>query len=221
MQPKTHAFVITAAVERARAPWLERHLPDLLAGHEEEDDFHVFGLRLRAPGLTHSYRPGSRFGELWAPSARTCLLRCVERARSAVTAEAAARWLGRACHLLGDLAVPARTRGVWHLLGDPLETFWENHARELAGFMSEVPTPEHACPEDHVEALARASAAHPADTTRTPWGAFVFRRWGRGLALEPDVVENQARALLPLAVAHTSGLLTAEAQRFTAALHRD
>ncbi len=211
MQPNTHAFVIRAAVERAGDAWLTRHLPELLAGNDREDDFFVLGLRLRAPGLTHSYRPGSRFGELGAPSAKTCLLRCVERARHAASSRVAASWLGRAAHLLGDLAVPARTRGVWHLLGDPLEAYWESHASELASLLQVSPPLHCGSPDEHVEALARASAAHPADTTRTPWGALALR-WGRGVKLERDEIEKQARALLSLAVAHTQGLLSGEAR---------
>ena len=131
MQPKTHAFVIEAAVVASEKPWLCQHLPDILQGCRDEDVWLVGHLRLRAPGLTHSYKPGSAYGELFARSARSCLERCVQRARESACDRAAARFLGRACHLLGDMAVPARTRGVWHLLGDPLETFWESHGAEL------------------------------------------------------------------------------------------
>jgi hypothetical protein len=182
-------------------------LQQLLRGNDAEDDFVFAGLRLRAPGLTHSYRPGSRFGELGAPSALTQLRRCWQRASHARSPELTAFWLGRACHLLGDMAVPARARGVWHLLGDPLELFCEAHVDHLADLL---PDPLPHCvgpPEAHAEALARAACAEAADTTRTPWGALRFRLLGSGERLTDAEVERQARRLLPLAVSHTRGLL--------------
>ena len=109
--------------------------------------------------------------------------------------------------LLGDMAVPARTRGVWHLLGDPLETFWESHAEGLAELLPDELPPCTGLPEALAEALARASSAEPADTTRTPWGALGHRLLGKGERLTDTEVERQARCLLPLAVSHTRALL--------------
>lgn len=207
MQPRTHAFLIQAAVARSGSAWLEHSLPQLLRGNDAEDDFVVAGFRLRAPGLTHTYRPGSRFGELGAPSALTQLRRCWQRAAFARSPEMTAFWLGRACHLLGDMAVPARTRGVWHLLGDPFELFCEAHVDRLAELLPD-PLPHCAGPpEAHADALARAACAQPADTTRTPWGALGFRLFGRGERPSDAEVERQAHYLLPLAVSHTRGLL--------------
>ena len=207
MQPKTHAFLIRAAVAASASAWLEQSLPHLLHGNDAEDDFVVAGLRLRAPGLTHTYRPGSRFGELGAPSALTQLRRCWQRASRAASPELAAFWLGRACHLLGDMAVPARTRGVWHLLGDPLELFCEARVDRLAELLPDE-LPQRVGPlEAHADALARTASAEAADTTRTPWGALRFRLLGSGTRLTDAEVERQARQLLPLAVSHTRGLL--------------
>jgi hypothetical protein len=195
--PRTHAFVIRAAVASADSAWLSARLSDLLSGHLAEDDFVIAGVHWRAPGLTHSYRPGSRFGELGAPSAKRQLERCLRRARAAASDERAAHWLGRGCHLLGDAAVPARTRGVWHLLGDPLERYWEQLSEAQ---LSELTT---ALPEatgsalDQIEHLARRSSALPADTTRTPWGAARFYAQGRGIRLGDAQVAQQARELLP------------------------
>lgn len=207
MQPRTHAFLIQAAVAGAGSAWLEQNLQHLLRGNDAEDDFVVAGLRLRAPGLTHSYRPGSRFGELGAPSAMTQLRRWLQRATRARNAETAAFWLGRACHLLGDMAVPARTRGVWHLLGDPLELFCEAHADRLAELLPSAIPLRVGPPEAQAEALAHAASVESADTTRTPWGALAFRLLSHGKRLTDAEVERQARRLLPLAVAHTRGLL--------------
>jgi len=209
MQPHSHAFVIRAAVRASGSAWLVRRESEILRGNTAEDDFVWLGLRLRAPGLTHTYRPGSRFGELGAPSALAQLERWLARARRAERAEAAAFWLGRACHLLGDMAVPARTRGVWHLFGDPLEAYWEAHVSELPlllGAAAELGAPS-ASPTEHAEMLARASSAWPADTTRTPWGAWQFRARGIGQQLDAVAIEQQARVLLQSAVQHTRGFL--------------
>lgn len=207
MQPRTHAFLIRAAVAGSGSAWLEQCLPELLRGNDAEDDFVVAGLHLRAPGLTHTYRPGSRFGELGAPSALTQLGRCWRRATQARDHETTAFWLGRACHLLGDMAVPARTRGVWHLLGDPFELFCEARADRLAELLPERLPHSEGPPEAHVEALAGAASVELADTTRTPWGALGFRLFGHGERLSDAEVERQALHLLPLAVSHTRGLL--------------
>jgi hypothetical protein len=207
MQPRSHAFVIEAACVRAASPWPLAHLGSLLQGHLDEDDLVLpFGLRLRAAGLTHSYRPGSWRGELLAPSALVCLARCLRRARRAPTEPAAAWWLGRACHLVGDLAIPSRTRGVWHLLGDPLESWLEEHTDALPSLVPTALVIPRGSPSDLARELARASAGLAADTTRTPWGAWAFRR-GHGTRLTADEVAAQAAVLVPLAVAATTALL--------------
>lgn len=207
MQPRTHAFLIRAAVAGSGNAWLEESVPQLLRGNDAEDDFVFAGLRVRSPGLTHTYRPGSRFGELGMPSALTQLRRCLQRAAHARDPETTAYWLGRGCHLLGDMAVPARTRGVWHLLGDPLELFCEQHADRLADFLPEPLPSSEGPPEARAEALARASSAQPVDTTRTPWGALQFQLFGYGHRPTDAEIVRQARLLLPLAVSHTRGLL--------------
>lgn len=216
MQPHSHAFVLRAAVERADIDWLREHLSDLLRGHEDEDDLVVFGLRLRAAGLTHSYRPGERTGELGMPSARWCLERCVRKAREAREARESAWWLGRAAHLLGDLAVPSRTRGVWHLLGDPLEQWLEAHVDDLHALHAEpVMLPQGSCGQ-LADSLAGISSRLPADTTRTPWGQWLFHTFGRGQRLDPSEVEEQARVLIPQVIAHTASLLRTEGARHSA-----
>lgn len=210
MQPRTHAFVIRTAVAVSENAWLRAHEAALLQGNDAEDDFVLGPLRLRAPGLTHTYRPGSRFGELWAPSARTQLERWLWRARRAESSEQAAFWLGRACHLLGDMAVPARTRGVWHLFGDPLEAYWEAHEDLSALLPAQLPkTAETAV--QHAESLARFSSTFAADTTRTPWGAARFRWLGSGQQIETARLGEQAVQLLTRAVAHTRDFLQEQA----------
>lgn len=212
MQPRSHGFVISAALRRARCQWHSCDESRLLDGHRDEDDLVVFGRwRFRAAGLSHTYKPAApRWGELFAPSAKDRMLVFIRRARSMKRRDQAAWWLGRACHLLGDMAVPARTRGVWHLAGDPLETYLERLEDAALAKLGE-PASGIAWPDDPAaiaDVLANASAKLPADTTRTPWGRAKFERFGRGTKLDEGEVEAQARVLVPLAVEATAALLS-------------
>jgi hypothetical protein len=209
MLEKTHAAILALAIARVPSAWTERDLPALLRGHREEDDHVLFGIHIRAAGLTHTYRPGRRFGELFAPNARGKMLRFVRRAKATRDRERAARLLGRACHLLGDMAVPARTRGVWHLAGDPLEAWLEARHAELARLVPDTLAIADADAGAIADALASASSAHDADTTRTPWGRLAYARLRRGTRLGEGAIATQAEALLPLAVASTGALLRA------------
>lgn len=203
--------MISTALARARSAWHACDESRLLDGHRDEDDVVVLGRwRFRAAGLSHTYKPAApRWGELFAPSAKDRMLALLRRARSMKRRERAAWWLGRAAHLLGDMAVPARTRGVWHLAGDPLETFVEAQddttLEELARPSSGVDWPDD--PAAIADLLANASAKLPADTTRTPWGRLKYERLGRGTKLEASEIEAQARVILPLAVEATAALL--------------
>ncbi|MFZ5892519.1 MAG: hypothetical protein ACOY0T_15775 [Myxococcota bacterium] len=215
MQLNSHAFVIYAAVAASGRSWLGEYLSEILSGAYEEDGWRLGPLRLPAPGLTHTYRPGYSRGELGAPSARTCLLRHIERSRASTEHREAAHWLGRACHLLADMAVPARTRGVWHLFGDPLESWLERNHRELPKLLADYPKlpAELPTPAELADSLANASSRFAADTTRTPWGALAYRWFKSGLKLEEAEVVAQARSLIPVAVEHTFLLLEGEVKR--------
>jgi hypothetical protein len=209
--PRTHETIVRLAVSRAHSAWSDQDLAQLIEGHLREDDHVLFGLRFRAAGLTHTYRPGRRFGELFTTNAKTKMLGLIHRASRSRSRARAAHLVGRACHLLGDMAVPARTRGVWHLAGDPLEAWLEERSDDLASLVPESIAILDGDPGAIADALARASAIHDADTTRTPWGRALFERFGRGTRLDADALASQAEAILPLAVASTAALLRAVA----------
>lgn len=208
MQPGTHELVIRKAVAQAGLPLLQERLPDLLAGNDDEDVHIVplLGWRLQAAGLTHTYRYGRRFGELFAPSALSRTETLLAQAQARLDRDPRGGWrrVGRACHLLGDAAVPARTRGVWHLLGDPFEEWCEANLPAAEAFEpSQLPAATTV--RDVFDGLAKLSSTFRADTTRTPWGKL---RVGRS-RVEIGAVEAQAQAevLLPAAAAHTAALL--------------
>ncbi|MEO7328453.1 MAG: hypothetical protein ABI193_07745, partial [Minicystis sp.] len=183
-------------------------LPELWRGNDDEDVHIVplLGLRLQAVGFTHTHRPGSDRGELFAPSARVCCTRWAVRAEKAGSRGETAYLLGRACHLLIDIAVPARSRGVWHFYGDPLESWVEAHVGEIAA-MEPLPRPTTTDPGRLCEELSCLSAAFPADTTRSTWGAWRMRLTGGGTRVSEEEAGRQARVLVPAAVAHVTALV--------------
>ncbi len=209
MQPRAHRAIVRAAVRRVDARFASA-LPMLLRGSDDEDVHIVplLGLRLQAVGLSHTHRPGGRFGELLAPSAKTRCAILVERAhrRAARDPDGAAHLFGRASHLLVDVAVPARSRGVWHFYGDPLESWVEAHADEIDAY-AEVAPPSTNDPGELCESLARISAQFPADTTRTTWGSLRMRLTGRGVVISDHEARAQASVLVPAAIAHVASLL--------------
>lgn len=207
MQPLGHRAIVRAAAARAGAEALAL-LDDLLRGNDDEDVHLVplIGLRLQAVGFTHTHRPGSRRGELLAPSARVCCERYAARAACATSPHEAAYLLGRACHLLIDIAVPARSRGVWHFYGDPLESWVEEHVDALDA-LPPAKLPESRDPGELCEALATLSSAFAVDTTRSTWGAWRMRLSGRGTRVSDAEAGEQARVLVPAAVAHVAALL--------------
>lgn len=205
MLPATHAHLIDRALDAIEHAGLRAHRAEVQAGSVDEDHLRVplVGWRLQSPGLSHTYRPGRRRGELGAPSARARIERLVDRAEVMWPRDprGAAGLVGRAFHLVGDVGVPARVQGVWHPLGDPYERWVDEHLTEVAGW---PPAPPIAAASIAalVDGMARHAAAHVADTTRSPWGALAHRL-GRASVIVDDVAaERQARALVPAAIAH-------------------
>lgn len=206
MLPKTHHLFINQAIDDA-GPWVRVFRREILQGNDDED-VHIVPLlnwRLRAAGLTHTHVPNGRFGELGFPSAKSQCLVFLKKARREPNHERAAWWTGRACHLLGDVAVPARANRIWHIEGDPLEAWIEARVDSFR----DVTAPEVArkTPGEIMEEVTRNAAAFPADTTRTPWGRARFQWFGRGRKLDNDELAEQARFLVPLVIAYTKTLL--------------
>jgi len=208
MLQRTHHLFIEEAASRQGGFFLA-NLPDLLHGNDEEDVILVpgVGLRLRAAGLTHTQRPGGRFGELGFPSAKRRCELFLARAREQTEARRAANWFGRALHLLGDALVPARARGVWHLEGDPLEAYIEENVERWRG--AEVPVVKVADPGELVEEVARFAVRFEADTTRTVWGRANKRWFGRGKVLETEEIAAQAKEIVPMGIAYAAALMRA------------
>jgi hypothetical protein len=206
MLPQTHHLFIDEALKRA-GPRAQRFRRELLAGNDDEDVVlvPVFGWRLRAAGLTHTHVPNGRLGELGFPSAKRQCMVFLAKSRHETNAERAAWWVGRTCHLLGDVAVPARANRVWHLEGDPLEAWIETRVDTFRGM--EIADTKAIKPDEIIEELACAASKFAADTTRTPWGRAAHRWLGRGKMLDETELAKQARIMVPMAIASTKALL--------------
>lgn len=111
--------------------------------------------------------------------------------------------LGRALHVLIDMACPVHAQAALHYLDDPFERHVDAHIAAL-GRLAVPPLPagvREGSIEGVVDSLAGAARREKADRTRTPWGR-VLRRLGRRTPVTGAQVAAQARRLIPLAAAH-------------------
>lgn len=196
----------------ARSPgsrWVE-HRDALVLGALREDVWVLpFGWVVEHASLTHQCgdAPGG-FVPWLTPSPHLRIRRQVDAAVAEARADRpvhAAVALGRALHLVADLACPAHVTRTVHLRC-PYEGWVEEHGYEL------LHHPPHEPPEGSLaeitSALAAASRRFPADGTTSPWGRWLARR-GRRRALRKEEVAEQAEALLPLAMCAGAAVLRA------------
>ena len=210
MLPATHAYLIDAALDALEHDGLRSRRALIQAGCVDEDlvRLPLVGWRVQSPGLSHTYRPGRRRGELGAESALARIERLVAGARARWSAEpdGAARRIGRALHLVGDAGVPARALGVWHPLGDPYERWVDQHLDELIARTAEAVPGAIASASaartiaEAIDGLARRAAGHAADTTRSPWGALAYRLGRASVVIDDVAAQRQAHALFPTLV---------------------
>jgi len=171
-----NGLLVTLELALGPAPH-DRHAA-LALGMLREDVWLLGPVALPSPSLGHIY-----------PRARRHCARLYDRAVAAAREGRLAGdfALGRALHVLIDMACPAHARAVPHYLHDPFERWVEVHATELAA----LPLPELP-PDDAPGALvdSLAGAARAAD----------------------GAISAQARRLVPLAAAHVRALLTRHAR---------
>ncbi len=184
-------------------------LTALTLGMFREDVVMLPGLALPSPSFGHIY-PRSR------ARCTTLFTRAVHSARTRGPL-AGAFDLGRAVHVLTDMACPAHALAIAHYLHDPFERWVERHAAELA----ELPVPAlpegvavaaaaTSAPAALVDSLAAAARRHGVDRTQLP---FTPPRRRAGARVGPAELARQAHELVPLAAAHVRALLTAHARQ--------
>lgn len=162
------------------------------------------------PGIGWSM-PSPSLGHLYPRSRQRCetLFEAAVDAARAGEPLRGALWLGRALHVLIDMACPAHAQAVAHSLREPFEVYVEAHAAELADCpMPELPVllAQEGTPSELVESLASAARREQVDGTSSPWGA-VFRRLRWRQPISGAIVHEQAQRLIPLAAAHVRALI--------------
>jgi hypothetical protein len=150
--------------------------------------------------------PGGFLPFLW-PGPRFKVGRYFRRALAqarAGRAGAAYVTLGRACHVLTDMACPVHVHRVVHQ-EDPFEWYVEVHAAELAGAPA-APLPDAPSPAALVASLSGVTRAFAPDRTRNGLGRLL-RRLGLRRGLPRGEIIRQARLLIPQAAAHVAALI--------------
>jgi hypothetical protein len=203
-------IVVDMAVAHLGDPEVTRRRDALLLGSLREDvakaPFVGIYEHLSASHFFKPPLPGGFVPFLW-PGPRLKADRFFSRAVAAHRAGRIAEgfvWIGRALHLLTDMACPVHVHRIFHET-DPYEWVVEFDAPELSRLP--VPEPPFASKaSDLIERLASRTARHRADATNHVWGRFFERRgWRRGLTTAE--ARAQAREIIPDAASHAASLL--------------
>ena len=204
--------VLDMAIRALGHPLVTRYRPALVLGALREDVWYVplFGAVLDRPSLTHFYRPGLPGGlvPLLTPGPRwradRLFARAVERYREGQPAAAFVQ-LGRAAHLLTDMACPVHAQRTVHMISDSFEWYVEGNARAL----EILPVPAVATrrrASELIEDLAGQTQRFPADTTNSPWGRLLWKA-GMRRKIPAPMLSDQACQLIPLAAGYAAALL--------------
>jgi hypothetical protein len=209
-----HRLVMDCALDALDDEEFRRHYDSLLLGNLREDVYKFPFLRrfMLGKGLTHYYRPG-RMGGVWffvpsAPRRTGWLFDRAVRLYRAGRLRDAYFWLGRAVHLLSEMATPVHSSVVLHWYGDPFELYVEAHARELRKLaLPSLPAAAAGVrrPEELVHLLALEAQAFPCDRTHNVPGYLAWKL--KLLQRHPsEEVVRQVRALIPMGAAFTLAL---------------
>ena len=205
------ALVIDRAVAHLPSAEARRYSKALVLGSLREDV-------ARAPGgggvfehlsFSHfggGWLPGGFLPLLW-PGPRFKVRRYFRRALALARAgkrAAAFVTLGRACHVLTDMACPVHVHRVIHE-ADPFEWYIEMHAGELCAAPAAA-MPDARSPAALVASLAAITRACAPDRTRNAFGRLL-RRLGLRRAVPAREIGRQARLLIPQAAAHVAALI--------------
>jgi hypothetical protein len=212
------SLVIERALTQLTGPGARearRHRKALLLGALREDITRLpFGTRV-FEHLSFSHFGGGWWGGGFLPfwpgprfKVRRYFHRALRLARSG-HAGAAFVTLGRACHVLIDMACPVHVHRVIHE-ADPFEWYIEVHAAVLgdAHATPAVPPPSLREPGALVTHLSAVTRRWAADRTRYALGRWL-RRMGLRRPLPASEISRQAQALIPEAAAHVAALIDA------------
>jgi hypothetical protein len=210
-------LVVDVAVREHDHPLTTRYKKALVLGTLREDVLYVPVVKAvtEYPSYSHFYKPGLPGGYyplVW-PGPRMCADRLYDKAvadASAGRLASAFVRVGRIVHLLTDMCIPSHAHRAMHLT-DPFEWYVEGNKRELAALALPA-IPAKARPSDLVESLARYTQRFEPDRTNHPFGRLM-RRLGLRENVGARRAGEQARELVPMAVAHSVALLRMFIQR--------
>ncbi len=214
MRPGGLALLIDMGASAVDHPLVAKYRTALTLGSLREDVWYLPGIRVIYEHLSDSHfggsgwMPGGVIPFLW-PGASARASRYFRRAlRAYRRGDPAAAFvqLGKSAHLLADMACPAHVRRVIHRT-DPYEWYVEGNARTLR----ELPLPElppMAEAAAVTASLSRFTRDFAPDRTNNAFGRLM-RRLGLYKPLRRTDCEAQARAIIPVAAAHTAELIRA------------
>ncbi len=204
-------LIIDMAVLHNRHEMVKAQRDALVLGALREDVGYLplFGIVYEHLSITHysgRWLPGG-YVPLFSPGAafraRHFFARA-ERAHRGGRHTAAFVQLGRASHLLIDMACPVHAHRVAHFT-DPFEWYVEGNADRLAQ-LTIPPVPNYRSVGALVTGLARYTRAFAPDRSNHLWGRWLKRRgWRR--SLKRDRMAEQARHIIPMAAGHLSAML--------------
>jgi hypothetical protein len=193
---------------------IRAHYDALLLGNLREDVYKFPFLRMfmLGKGLTHYYRPGGWWGVFpLVPSAPTrsnwLFDRGVRFYRSGQPAHGVF-CLGRAVHLLSEMAAPVHAQMVLHWRGDPFEMYLERNARTLRKLpIADLPDEAKRAQTagELVHQLAVYCQSFPCDRTNNVPG-WLGAKLGIFRPHDQAEVERQVNALVPMGAAYTLAL---------------
>jgi hypothetical protein len=209
------AMLVERAADRVTSPVLQRYRRAITLGALREDVAYLPGLPKPVEHLSFSHTwKGYLPGWTTAPEAADrWFSRAVRTHREGEQARGFVE-LGRAAHLLADMACPVHVHGFAHHPGDGYEWFVETHGEELAALpIPATPSAERA--SDLVDGLAWFTSRFPGDRTQHPVGRWLVRR-GLARGVRQHELRDAAAQIIPVAIAHMTGLLELYVRRIDA-----
>lgn len=203
-------LVLGRAAEEVNDPELLRYREAMILGAIREDVSYLapFDWLFEHLSLSHFYKPplpGGFFPLLW-PGARykteQYFARALREHRAGRTAAAYVQ-LGRAAHLLVDMACPVHVQRALHQ-SDLFEWYVDTNLTELRA-LPLPPIKRCDTATEIIHQMASFTAQFPADHTQHHLGRWLKKRgWLRGIPRE--TIAAQARTLLPLNCAYMAEL---------------
>ncbi|MBI3557134.1 MAG: hypothetical protein HY074_12795 [Deltaproteobacteria bacterium] len=205
------SLIISMATRELNDPLINHYEKAIILGAFREDVWYIPGVKsvIEHLSLSHFYGsglPGGFFPFLW-PGARAKSNRFHARAVNHFRAgnkAAAFVQLGRAAHLLADMACPVHVHRVVHET-DPYEWFIEGNRARLLALPAVRSQTEPKRASDLIEAMSRFTESFESDKTNSPHGRLL-RRLGARSILTRETVAAQAEKIIPVAAGHTAAL---------------